>query len=129
MTTMMNDARAAYMGASVATADPAQLLVLLCNRLVLDVRRALVAQEQDQHDEAHRQLVHAQEIVLELRSSLDPKAFRGGPELAALYDYVYSRLVHANVHRDLVATTECATLVAEIAETWRQAALALAGTV
>jgi flagellar secretion chaperone FliS len=128
MTTMMNDARAAYMGNSVSTADPAQLLVLLCDRLVLDVRRALVAQQQERHDDARRELVHAQEIVMELRSSLDVDGFAGARELAAVYDYVHHRLVLANIHRDSAVTEECESLVTTIADTWRQAALSLART-
>jgi flagellar secretion chaperone FliS len=128
MTTMMNDARAAYMGNSVSTADPAQLLVLLCDRLVLDVRRALAAQQQDRHDDARRDLVHAQEIVMELRSSLDVDGFAGARELASVYDYIHHRLVLANIHRDAAVTEECESLVTQIADTWRQAALSLART-
>ncbi len=76
---MMTDARAAYMDASVATADPSRLLVMLCDRLVLDVQRALGAQVAGHHETAHHQLVHAQAIVTELRVSLTPKASRVAP--------------------------------------------------
>ena len=64
---MNPSARAAYMDASVATASPARLLVMLYERLVLDCHRALEAQQAGDHPEAHRQLVHAQDIVMELR--------------------------------------------------------------
>ena len=74
---MMTDARAAYMDASVATADPSRLLVMLCDRLVLDVQRALGAQVAGHHETAHHQLVHAQAIVTELRVSLDPDRLPG----------------------------------------------------
>jgi flagellar protein FliS len=127
MTTMMN-ARAAYMGNSVSTADPAQLLLLLCDRLVLDVRRALAAQQQDRHDDARRELVHAQDIVMELRGGLDLDGFAGARELAAVYDYIHHRLVLANIHRDATVTEECESLVTRIADTWRQAAMSLART-
>jgi flagellar protein FliS len=122
---MMIDARAAYMDASVATADPSKLLVMLCDRLVLDVQRALSAQADGHHEEAHHQLVHAQAIVCELRNSLDPDGFRGGAELAALYDYLHRQLVQANIHRDSSVTAECEQIVTQVAETWRQAALSL----
>jgi flagellar protein FliS len=125
---MMHDARAAYMDASVATANPSRLLVMLCDRLVLDVCRAREAQEREQYAEAHEQLVHAQEIVLELRSSLDTGGFDGAVQLAALYDYLVGRLVRANLGRDVSITSECESLVQQIADTWRQAAVALAQT-
>jgi flagellar protein FliS len=123
---MMTDARAAYMDASVATADPSRLLVMLCDRLVLDVQRALGAQVARHHETAHHQLVHAQAIVTELRVSLDPDGFQGGAELAALYDYLYQQLILANIRRDSAVTEECLQIVTQVADTWREAALSLA---
>ena len=123
---MMMNARAAYMDASVATADPVRLLVMLCDRLVLDVQRGLSAQAGNDRQDAHNQLVHAQAIVLELRSSLRPDDFTGGHELAALYDHLFQQLVTANVQQDQEITQNCLSLVQDVAETWRAAALQLA---
>jgi flagellar protein FliS len=123
---MMTNARAAYMDASVATADPVRLLVMLCDRLVLDVQRGLTAQQGGDRQEAHNQLLHAQAIVLELRSSLRPDDFTGGHELAALYDHLFQQLVTANVRQDQEVTQHCLSLVQDVASTWRAAALQLA---
>ena len=90
---MMSNPRAAYLGASVSTASPARLLVMLCERLVLDVTRGRNAQADGDYAEAHRQLLHAQEIVLELRMSLDVKVWDGGPALASIYDFLHAELV------------------------------------
>ena len=57
---MMTNGRAAYMEASISTASPARLLVMLYERLVLDVQRGLDAQRAGQRQESHNQLVHAQ---------------------------------------------------------------------
>ena len=122
---MMTHARAAYMDASVATADPARLLLMLCDRLVLDVQRGLAAQEIADHPEAHNQLVHAQEIVFELRSSLRIDAFEGGEQLAAIYDHVHQQLIQANVRKDTETTTHCLRLVNQIADMWHQVATEL----
>ena len=40
-----------------------------------------------------RLLVHAQDIVLELRGSLKPELFAGGEELGAIYDHLHQQLV------------------------------------
>jgi flagellar protein FliS len=120
---MNPSARAAYMDASVATASPARLLVMLYERLVLDCHRALNAQHSGDHPEAHRQLVHAQDIVMELRSSLKTDAWEGGPTLASLYDYLHTRLINANIKRDASITEHCLGLVQDLAQTWREAAL------
>lgn len=120
---MMTQARAAYLDASIATASPARLLVMLCERLVLDVQRGLEAQQRGDVGEAHRQLTHAQDIVLELQGSLRAEMFTGGDQLAALYGYLHGRLVLANIRKDPAITAECLGLVAELSETWRLAAL------
>lgn len=121
---MNNDPRAAYMDASVATASPARLLIMLYERLVLDVTRALEAQRAGHVEEAHRQLVHAQEIVLELRSSLRVEDWDGGPTLASIYDYLHLQLVRANISKDASLTEGCLGLVTDLCATWREAAIA-----
>lgn len=119
-------ARAAYMDNSVATASPARLLVMLVERLVLDVERGLVAQRAEDWEGAHKHLVHAQDIVVELETSLDADAMPGGHELASLYDFLRRRLVVANVRRNAAATQQALVLSRHLCDTWRQAAMAAA---
>jgi flagellar protein FliS len=119
----MNPPQNAYLEASVATASPARLLVMLCDRLVLDITRGLEAQRTNAVEAAHRELLHAQEIVLELRCSLRTEAWEGGPGLASLYDFLHLELVRANVTKDAGITEGCLGLVTDLAATWREAAL------
>jgi flagellar protein FliS len=118
--------RNAYLGSMVSTASPARLLVLLYDRLVLDLQRALEAQTGGDHLSAGKDLLHAQEIILELQSSLDIEAWEGGSRLFGIYSWLYRELVRANVQRDLTATQSCLDLVRPLAEAWRGAALAAA---
>lgn len=119
----MNDVRNAYLGNSVTTASPERLLVMLCERLVLDLQRAREAQQTGRHDVAHQQLLHAQDIVMELRTSLDVDAWEGGPQLASLYTWMHGQLVLANTRRDPGTTEHVLQLAEQLADTWRQAAL------
>lgn len=120
---MMNNARATYMDASVATASPGRLLVMLFDRLVLDVQRGLEAQRRGDAEDTHKHLTHAQDILLELATSLRPEEFKGGYDLAALYSFLHRQLVMANIRKDASITDEVLTLVTDLCETWRQAAL------
>jgi flagellar protein FliS len=120
---MITNARAAYMDASVATASPARLLVMLCERLVLDVQRGLDAQRRGDLEASHHQLVHAQDIVLELRASLRTEECEAGPGLASIYDFLHLQLVRANVSKDPEVTASCLTFVTDLCQTWREAAL------
>jgi flagellar protein FliS len=123
---MNSQARNAYLNASVATATPQRLLVMLYDRLVLDIRRGIEAQRQGRYDEANAQLQHAQEIVIELRSSLNVDLWDGAPQLASLYDWLFGELVKANTGRDVAVSESCLSVVEPLAQTWREAALSLA---
>jgi flagellar protein FliS len=113
----------AYLDASVATASPARLLVMLCDRLVLDLTRGLEAQRAGTLDVAHVELLHAQEIVLELRASLHTENWEGGLGLASLYDFLHMEMVRANVTKNPLITEGCLGLVTDLAATWREAAM------
>jgi flagellar protein FliS len=117
------NAKNAYMDNSVTTASPARLLVMLVDRLQLDVQRGLEAQRAGNVAEAHNQLVHAQEIIVHLRSTLRVEAWDGGPGLASLYDWLHNQLIRANVSKDPAITEGCLSLVQDLAGTWREAAL------
>ena len=117
------DPREAYLSASVATASPSQLLVMLYERLVLDLQRATDALRRGEPSQAHGPLLHAQDIVVELRSTLRVDAWEGGPGLAALYDYLYGELVRANVGKNLAPAEFCLHVASTLRDTWRDAAL------
>jgi len=120
---MTINAHAASTDVSVATASPSHLLVMLYERLVLDVQRGLEAQQRQDFQETHRQLTHAQDIIMELQNSLRADEFKGGYDLSALYGFLHRQLVMANIRKDAGVTTECLTIVTDLCETWRQAAL------
>jgi len=120
----MNDtARSAYLDASIATASPARLLVMLCDRLVLDVRRGLEAEVAGDPAGANRHLLHAQDIVLELRASLRPDDFEGGHALDGVYEFLHAELVRANVSKDAARADGCLALAEQLRDTWREAAM------
>ena len=107
MTFPAQNPREAYLSASVTTASPGQLLVMLYERLVLDLQRATDALRRCEPSQAHAPLLHAQDIVLELSSSLRVDVWDGATGLAALYDYLYRELVRANMHKDLAVSEFC----------------------
>ena len=125
---MIANARATYMDASVSTASPARLLVMLYERLVLDVQRGLDAQRAGQRQKVNNQLVHAQEIVMELRASLKVTEWEGGRGMASIYEWLHTQLVKANVTNDIAVTEICLSIVTELADTWRVAAVTAAAS-
>ena len=120
--------RSRYLGDSVATASPQRILVMLYDRLALDLERAQAALSGGDRQEAGAQLQHEQDIVLELRSSLQVDAWEGGPRLAALYSWLIGELVQANVKADRNRVTSCLQVVEPLRDAWRHAATSLAAT-
>lgn len=118
--------RARYLGDSVATASPQQLLVMLYDRLALDLERAEAALAAGDRTEAGNQLRHGQDIVFELRSSLRVDVWEGGPRLAALYTWLIKELMQANVKGDRNRVAACRQVVEPLRDAWRQAAASLA---
>ncbi|MCZ2858051.1 flagellar export chaperone FliS [Blastococcus sp. VKM Ac-2987] len=120
--------RARYLGDTVATASPQQVLVMLYDRLALDLERAQLAVAAGDRQEASEQLQHAQAIVYELLSSLRVDVWDGGPRLASLYNWLISELVQANIKLDGNRIASCRQVVEPLRDAWRQAAASLAGS-
>lgn len=110
----------AYRLVQTQTASPAQLVLHLYEALLRDLARAEQQLELPHLESAHTSLVHAQDIVMELVASLDLEAGEIAQQLADLYQYMYGRLVEANVHKDRRATHEVFSLVERIHAAWMQ---------
>lgn len=115
-------ARNRYAADAVLTASPAKLLTMLYDRLVRDLTQGEQAQRAGDRHRANEALTHAQDIVLELRSSLRTDLWEGGPGLASLYTFLLSELVRANVAMDPDRTASCRSLVEPLREAWHEAA-------
>ncbi len=116
------NARQHYASSAVSTASPARLLVMLYARLLCDLALAEQALLDRDHAKANDQLQHAQQIVLELRTSLDTTAWSGGPALASLYTYLHGELVSANLEKDAARLATCREIVEPLHAAWESAA-------
>jgi flagellar secretion chaperone FliS len=113
---------------AVDSADWSELLLMVYDRLVLDVQDGLEAQRRGDREATVGHLTHALEIVSELQRSMRVDEHRGGYDLAALYEFLNRRLVMASVGLDTAVTDECLRLVTDLCVTWREAVQAAAAT-
>lgn len=118
-------ARDRYTGSAVTTASGPTLLLMLYDRLVRDLVNAESALAGRDLARANSELLHAQRIVLELRTSLDITAWSGGPALDELYTFVHTELVLANVEKSPGRVVGCRSLVEPLRDAWRDAAAAV----
>jgi flagellar protein FliS len=110
-----------YLADSVNTASPGKLLVMLYDRLVLDLATGEEAIRTGDRDEASERLNHAQEIILELRTTLDLDAWSGAAGLASLYGWLLTELIQANIKLDADKVAVCRSIIEPLRDTWREA--------
>lgn len=113
--------RQRYLADSVTTATPGRLLVMLYDRLCLDLTRAVTALGAGERETASTMLLHAQDIVAELRGSLRVESWSAGPGLADVYSFLLTELVQANVRQDADRAAACLSIVEPLRDAWRQA--------
>jgi flagellar protein FliS len=118
----MDDARERFLRNRVMTATPAQRIVLLYDRLGLDLTRAA---RTDDPQEFGAHLSHALAVVAELSGSLDPTV--GGPAagLADIYGYLTGELLAARGTHDRARLEAVAGIVSTLRSAWAQAAESL----
>jgi flagellar protein FliS len=111
----------AYQNQAVQTANGPHLLLMLCDRLAVDIARSEVALAANDNKAANDHLQHAQRIVRMLRNALQPDGFEGGQELLSVYVFLENHLVRANLEKNGALVRECADLVQPIHEAWTRA--------
>jgi flagellar protein FliS len=111
-----------YLQDSISTASPGKLLVMLYDRLVMDLHLGEEALRAGDREEANDKINHGQEIILELRTTLDVEAWAGAPGLANLYGYLLTELIGANIARDADRVATCRGMIEPLRDAWREAA-------
>jgi flagellar protein FliS len=120
-TVTSSPAQLRYLADAVSTASPGALLVMLYDRLVLDLRRAADAQEAVDRTIATEQIRHAQQIIAELRSSLRMDGWEGADNLASLYGFILAELIAVNLEPDHHRLRAVEQIVTGLRDSWHQA--------
>jgi flagellar protein FliS len=114
-----------YQSDAIATAGPAQLVLMLFDGALtslLRARAAIVEGGPQLHEVSHKELQRCQDIVWELRMSLDGE--RGGAiarSLGSLYDYCLTQLVHANISKDAGKLDIVEEILGDLRSAWAEA--------
>lgn len=122
----VDPARARYLADAVATATPARRIVLLYDRLWLDIQRAQAAQDCGDAT-AGDHLQHGQQIVAELLGSLDVSAWQGAANLASLYSYLLRELIAEVIEPRPGRLAAITKIVSDLRTSWQQAEAQLQG--
>ncbi len=109
-----------YLRNAVLTASPEQLQLMLYDGAIRFARQAKDALAEKNFEKSCESLLRAQQIVMELIAGLRPDVNAELCErMAALYQFVYQRLVHANMKHEVGAIDEALNILSHQRETWR----------
>jgi len=117
-----NNPYSKYKSTQIQTATPGQLILMLYEGAIKFCKFAKIGMEEKDLDKANKYLIKVQNIISELRVSLDMKA--GGEiseNLNSLYDYMQNRLLDANLKKDIKILDEVQNLIEELKDAWAQA--------
>ena len=117
---MVNAAAEAYKRQQITTATPEALTLMLyngCLRFMTEGREAI---EKKDYEQANTSLQKAQNIISEFRITLKME-YDIAKQLLPLYNYVYDRLVEANLKSDVTKIDEAKGIITELRDAWAQA--------
>lgn len=109
-----------YKQSSIFTASPEELTLMLYNGLIRFIMQAQKAIEDKDIQKTHESIIRAEDIILEFQATLDMK-YELSKGLALLYDYMFNRLVDANVKKDGEILEEVLGFAKDLRDTWAQA--------
>ncbi|MCB5934606.1 flagellar export chaperone FliS [Caldibacillus thermoamylovorans] len=109
----------AYQENSVLTAAPGDLTLMLYNGCLKFLNLAKKAIEEKNITEKNTNLQKAQNIINELMVTLNMD-IEISKQMMALYDFVRTKLIEANVKNDLAALEEAESIMTDFRDTWKE---------
>lgn len=114
-----HNASDAYLRDAVLTATPEQLHLMLYDGAIRFARQGRDALARKDYDTSYEKLSRAQKIVLEMQNALNYDVNRDlCTRMASLYDFVYFKLVDANIHFKTESVDDALKILEHQRETW-----------
>lgn len=116
---MAANAMTAYKDSKILTASPAELTLMLYEGAIKFGNLALYAIEKRDYSKANLNIIKAERIITELRTTLNFD-YPVAKSFEQVYDYIYSRLIEANIKKDAQVLEEAISYIREMRDTWRE---------
>ena len=118
----MNQYVKQYQKSSIETASREQILIMLYDGAIQFLNKAKAAMKNKEIENAHNNLIGAQNIIQEFINSLDREV---APQLAenltSLYEYFIRRLIYANIKKKIEPIDEVLIYLKSLKATWEKA--------
>ncbi len=116
----MNNVLNQYKQNAVYTATPEELTLMLYDGCIKFMNMAKYHIEKGNVPKAHESLIRAQDIIYELRATLDDK-YEISSNFRKLYDFVLDRLISANLRKEIKPIDEALEIMTGLRDTWKEA--------
>ena len=116
----MVNAAEEYRRQQILNAPPEQLTLMLYDGCLKFMDEGIKAIEENKYEDANIFLQKAQRIISEFRVTLNME-YEISHQLLPLYNYVFDRLVEANMKSDSSKVTEAKEIISELRDAWAEA--------
>jgi flagellar protein FliS len=117
-----------YKKTQIDTADQGKLIVMLYDGAIRAVNKAIELMPAKEIEQIHNSIIKAQEIVMELTSSLNMDVGEISEKLFSIYMYINNKLTEANVKKEVAPLREVKLHLEKLREAWEAAAKKEAGS-
>ena len=118
MNAMMNSYQQ-YKKHDVMMANPMELIIMLYNGAIKQLRLAKMSIEEDKPETANAKLQKAQDIIMELMMGLD-LSYQIGQDLLKLYEYIHNQIMEINITKQLDSIDAVVEMLSELRDAWVQ---------
>ena len=108
-----------YNNNKVMTASPAELTLMLYEGAIKFCNLAEMGIENNDIQKAHTNIIKAQRIIDYLRQTLDMK-YAVAQDFENIYSYLATRLVEANLKKDIEIVKEVNEHLHSVRDTWKE---------
>lgn len=110
---------AQYNNSKILTASPAELTLMLYEGAIKFCNIAILGIEQNDVNKAHTNIVKAERIIEEFLATLNHK-YPVAKDFENVYNYIYDRLVEANLKKDKEILEEVLVHLRGMRDTWKE---------
>lgn len=109
-----------YKQNAVFTATPEELTLMLYDGGIKFMNIAKYSIENNDVQRAHETLIRAQDIIIELNSSLNME-YEISTNFRRLYGFILDKLIDANIQKNMEPIDEALEILIEMRDTWKEA--------
>jgi flagellar protein FliS len=109
-----------YRETQIKTASKGRLIIMLYEGIISSLDAAIEAIPKKQFDVANNSIQKAQDIISELIMALNMDAGDFSKKLLNIYTYLNTRLIEANMQKDVQPLKFVQKMVSELCDAWNQ---------